>query len=58
MICYESRRLTMKKKDIQALYKEVKRRRRSGLQETTQPTIKKSGCKSCGKVTWKPNKDQ
>ncbi|MYL63576.1 hypothetical protein GLW07_09445 [Bacillus hwajinpoensis] len=48
----------MKKKDIQALYKEVKRRRRSGLQETTQPTIKKPGCKSCGKVTWKPNNDQ
>ncbi len=42
----------MKKKDVQALYREVKRQRRSGAQIGS---VKKSGCKSCGKVTWKPN---
>jgi hypothetical protein len=45
----------MKKADLQALYREVKRRRRS-RENTTIPSKKTSGCKSCGKTTWKPTK--
>ncbi|WP_273834668.1 hypothetical protein [Guptibacillus sedimenti] len=44
----------MKKADIQALYREVKRRKRSH-KNTTIPRKKSSGCKSCGKTTWRPN---
>ncbi|WP_377889520.1 hypothetical protein [Alkalihalobacillus sp. R86527] len=43
----------MLKKDIQDLYNKAKRRPR-GKAHPSAP--KKSGCKSCGKVTWKPNK--
>lgn len=46
-----TRRILVKKKDIQALYKQAKRRPRG--QSAKQ--VQKSGCKSCGKVTWKPS---
>ncbi|WP_226658528.1 hypothetical protein [Pseudalkalibacillus hwajinpoensis] len=45
----------MKKADLQALYREVKRRRRT-RKTIINPTKHKSGCKSCGKTTWKPSK--
>ncbi|WP_347550635.1 hypothetical protein ABFG93_03325 [Pseudalkalibacillus hwajinpoensis] len=44
----------MNKKDVQALYKEVKRNRKNN--KRTDLTKPKKGCKSCGRVTWKPNK--
>ncbi len=48
----------MNKKDVQALYNEVKRQRKTGLKTTKSSNAKKSGCKSCGKVTWKPDKQK
>ncbi|WP_255639892.1 hypothetical protein [Pseudalkalibacillus hwajinpoensis] len=43
----------MKKADIQALYREVKRRRRANKNSSSPK--KATGCKSCGKTNWRPN---
>lgn len=43
----------MNKKDVQDLYEKIKRRP-SG--QSSAPSKSKAGCKSCGKVKWKPNR--
>ncbi len=62
MLTYEKslqtfRRFMMRKKDLQALYKEVKSRPRVGRPKSTKAATK-SGCRSCGKVTWKPSRSE
>jgi hypothetical protein len=46
------------KDDLQKLYSEIKanKAKNSGKNTLIQPPVK-NGCGSCGKVTWKPNKN-
>jgi hypothetical protein len=47
------------KKDIQRLFSEIKAERaRSATKNATLfSPPKKKGCRTCGKVNWKPNKE-
>ena len=47
----------MKKADVQQLYKEVKRKRFMALKQQQSSLFedtKSKGCRTCGKITWKP----
>ncbi|MFC4620145.1 hypothetical protein ACFO4N_15635 [Camelliibacillus cellulosilyticus] len=47
----------MNKRDVQALYNEVIRRKYANLKKRNdlfEPRRPKGGCSTCGKVTWKP----
>lgn len=44
----------MKKKDIQSLFTQVKRQKRTRSQRVAE---QRHSCKSCGKTKWKPNQN-
>ncbi|MFC7394106.1 hypothetical protein [Scopulibacillus cellulosilyticus] len=48
----------MKKRDIQRRYEEIQERKRriARRKSLIEPRKPRSGCSTCGKVTWKPYK--
>lgn len=51
----------MKKHDVQALYKDVQRKKSLRRRQNRQTSLfsaekPNQGCRTCGKVTWKPYK--
>lgn len=52
----ETRGDSLEKSDLQDLYRQVKGKRQAKPARTLFDSLRKSkGCKTCGKVTWRPN---